>query len=507
VAYVRTVGTASGARAVQIVWSSRRGARRIEHLGSAHDDGELEALRAAGRERIAAGQQALDLDLGADAGSAAGGPLPIVASRAGHLWGALSTAYDVLGFDRAAGSDEVFRALVLARIIEPTSKVDSLRVLEETGVPGPSYATVRRRLPDYAQDAFRGRLAAACAKHAALGPASLVLYDVSTLYFETDAGDGFREPGFSKERRLEPQITIGLLTDAAGFPLMVQAFEGNKAETTTMLPVIKSFVAAHQLEGVTVVADAGMISAGNQDAIEDEGLSFILGSRIPHVPYLVAQWRREHPDTEIPDGHVFVQPWPATDKQKAAGRRDKTVFYVYRADRARRTLRGIDEQVAKAEAAVAGKASVKRNRFLTLTGGNKSVNRTLEATARALAGIKGYTTNLPDPDAEFVIGAYHRLWRIEKSFRMSKHDLRARPIYHHKRDSIDAHLAIVFAALAITHHVEGRTGWSIKRFVRAARRYRTVQIRAGDQLLTAEDPLPDDLRAALGAISSAGGAH
>src|SRR3954452_1232376 len=139
-----------------------------------------------------AGQQALDLDLGADAGSAAGGPLPIVASRAGHLWGALSTGYDVLGFDRAAGSDEVFRALVLARIIEPTSKVDSLRVLEETGVPGPSYATVRRRLPDYAQDAFRGRLAAACAKHAALGPASLVLYDVSTLYFETDAGDGFR---------------------------------------------------------------------------------------------------------------------------------------------------------------------------------------------------------------------------------------------------------------------------------------------------------------------------
>jgi len=63
---------------------------------------------------------------------------------------------------------------------------------------------------------------------------------------------------------------------------------------------------------------------------------------------------------------------------------------------------------------------------------------------------------------------------------MYKHDLRARPIYHHKRDSIDAHLAIVFAALAITHHVEDPTGWSIKRFVRAARRYRTVQIRAGN---------------------------
>ena len=72
-----------------------------------------------------------------------------------------------------------------------------------------------------------------------------MFYDVSTLYFETDAGEGFREPGFSKERRLEPQITIGLLTVAAGFPLMVEAFEGNKAETATMLPVINAFEAVN----------------------------------------------------------------------------------------------------------------------------------------------------------------------------------------------------------------------------------------------------------------------
>ena len=83
---------------------------------------------------------------------------------------------------------------------------------------------------------------------------------------------------------------------------------------------------------------------------------------------------------------------------------------------------------------------------------------------------------------------------------MSKHDLRARPIYHHKRESITAHLAIVFAALAVTHHIETSTGWSIKKFVRTARRYRTVQIRAGSQILTAEDPLPDDLRDTLAQI-------
>jgi transposase len=84
-----------------------------------------------------------------------------------------------------------------------------------------------------------------------------VLYDVSTLYFETNEGDGFREPGYSKERRLDPQITIGMLTDAARLLLMVSAFEGNKAETKTMLPVIEAFMAAHQIPGVTVVADAG----------------------------------------------------------------------------------------------------------------------------------------------------------------------------------------------------------------------------------------------------------
>ena len=93
-----------------------------------------------------------------------------------------------------------------ARIIEATSKLDALRVLDEAGVPAPSYRTVTRRLPLCSKQSWRKSLSVACAAHAALGPASLVLYDVSTVYFENDQGDGFREPGFSKERRLEPQL-------------------------------------------------------------------------------------------------------------------------------------------------------------------------------------------------------------------------------------------------------------------------------------------------------------
>src|SRR5271155_3967732 len=312
-------------------------------LGSAHDEVELAALKAAAAARLAAGQTELDLGLSGGVGP---GTLPITSSQMAHLWDGLCAAYRVLGLESATKGDNVFRDLVLARIIEPTSKIDAERVLTEVGVAPASYATVKRRLRGYAQPGWRQSLAAAFAAHAALGPASLVLFDVSTLYFETDAGDGFREAGFSKERRLEPQITLGLLTDAAGFPLTVQAFEGNKAETATMLPVINAFKATHQLTDVTVVADAGMISEANQIAVAAAGLSFVLGTRIPYLPDVVREWRDKHPGQDIPDGHVFTQPWPATTGEKARGIPDRVIYYQYRHDRARRPLRGIDEQVA-----------------------------------------------------------------------------------------------------------------------------------------------------------------
>jgi hypothetical protein len=162
-----------------------------------------------------------------------------------------------------------------------------------------------------------------------------------------------------------------------------------------------------------------MVSEGNQQQIEAAGLSFILGKRIPEVPWVVAQWKREHPGEDITDGQTFTQRWPAGPN---GGRRDQVIDYQYRHDRARRTLRGIEEQVVKAEKAVAGQGPIKRNRFIQLSAGACTVNRELEAKARDLAGLKGYITNLqacPDGTpvtAEFVIGAYHRLFEIEMVF-------------------------------------------------------------------------------------------
>ena len=290
-------------------------------------------------------------------------------------------------------------------------------------------------------------------------------YDVSTLYFETDEGDGFREPGFSKERRLEPQITIGLLTDQAGFPLMVSAFEGNKAETTTMLPVIQSFMSAHNLPDVTVVADAGMLSEANQKAIEAAGP--------------VVHPRHEDPARSLRRGAVAARaprrgdPGRARVHPAVAGRVDRQAAAT-RSSTTSTAPTGPAGRCAASTSRSARPSRPSRARCRSSATGSspcpaapKSVNRELEEKARALAGLKGYITNLgacPDGTpvtAEFVIGAYHQLFQIEKSFRMSKRDLQARPIYDRTSDSIEAHLTIVFAALAVTRWIEPQTGWSI----------------------------------------------
>ena len=299
-------------------------------------------------------------------------------------------AYQVLGFDAATGGDEVFRDLVLARIIEPTSKLDSLRVLAETGVEPVDYRTVTRRLPVIAKPAVRQALSAACAARAGLGPASLVLYDVSTLYFETDTGDGFREPGFSKERRLEPQITIGLLTDATGFPLAVEAFEGNKAETATMLPVINAFKAAHQLTDVTVVADAGHDLRGQPDRAAGRRVVVHPGRQDPVPARRGARMARQASRRgRSPTGRCLPSRGRPPAARRPAGSPIASSTTSTATTGPGAPCAASTSRSPRPRRAVDGQAPVKRNRFIKLTGATKSVNRELEAKTRGLAGLEG----------------------------------------------------------------------------------------------------------------------
>ncbi len=206
------------------------------------------------------------------------------------LFEVLAEVYAGLGFD--AVGDEVFRDLVIARVVEPTSLLDTARVLTDLGRRPASYSTMKRTLARAVGKTsgakagtrgvgYREQIAALCFAHAvSSGDVSLVLYDTTTLYFEAEYEDDLRKVGYSKERRVDPQVVVGLLVDRAGFPLEVGCFEGNRAETTTIVPIVKAFAGRHQVADMVVVADAGMLSAKNLSELDQEDLRFIVGSKV-----------------------------------------------------------------------------------------------------------------------------------------------------------------------------------------------------------------------------------
>ena len=142
----------------------------------------------------------------------------------------------------------MFRDLVIARIVEPTSKADATRVLTDLGADTVSYRTIQRHLAQDGPGGYRDLIAEKCFAYAGdCGGLSLLLYDVTTLYFEAEYEDDLRKVGYSKERRVDPQIVVGLLVDRTGFPLEIGCFEGNTAETTTIVPIVTSFCERHDL--------------------------------------------------------------------------------------------------------------------------------------------------------------------------------------------------------------------------------------------------------------------
>jgi transposase len=390
-----------------------------------------------------------------------------------------------MGFDQLG--DEVFEALCIARIVEPTSKLDSLRVLADLGVDPIDRNKLYRCLVRAANLDYRKIISQACFEHVHGCGLTLVLYDVTTLYFEIQEEDNYRKPGRSKERRLEPQIIIGLLVDRNGFPLGLHSFEGNKAETKTILPVIEDFQAQHGLTKVTVVADAAMLSASNLAALTEAGFTYIVGSRLHKVPYEIAEYQKTG---EMTDQQIVV-----------SSQEGYRVIYQYRAKRAALDLRNIEKQIAKAKKALSGQIPANRTKFLTIKAKSKQLNQKLIDKARALAGIKGYVTNLDIPDEE-VIAYYHQLFQVEASFRMAKSDLKARPVYHHNREAIEVHLTIVLAALAISRNIEYQTGISIKKFVKIIKPLRSAVVTFNGKDILVEPEVPDVVKSVINRLFS-----
>jgi hypothetical protein len=506
--FVRRVPTASGATAVQIVHKRGRVVVDVEHIGSAHDDAGLELLLHVAHERLHAGQQVLGLELStanpqnpADAVAVSARPV-VEATGSLILWQALANVYDALGF--AVMRDEAFKALVLGRIIEPTSKVDTIRVLGEVGVKSPSRATFQRCLRRIVERDYRETVSHACYTHATRGGGlALVLYDLTTLYFETPREDGLRKVGMSKERRVDPQVTVGLLTDKTGFPLAVHLFEGNKAETKTVVPVLTAFREQHaDAKDIVVVADAGMLSAANLTSLEEAGFSFIVGSKTSKAPYDLATHLERHGNA-FDDGQTIEATRTMGTGKSKRGRR---VVWQWSRKRYRHDIQAINAMVDRAEAVAAGTRAVKKDRFVTLGDADPTVDWNLVKRAQYLAGLKGYVTNVDADtlDGPAVVVAYHDLYQVERSFRMTKTDLAARPVFHRLRDSIEAHLTVVFAALAVSREAQARTGLSINKILKTLRPLRTATVTIGRQQITAEPRIPAEAQTILNDLTQGG---
>lgn len=463
--FIRRVKTKSGATAIQIAYKEYGRIKRILHIGSAHTSEEETLLINLAREKLFANQLILFRP------SSNSPTLTLKSSSSTLLYRVLQEEYNRLGFNIL--KDRFFTLLTVARIVEPVSKLDSLRVLSELGINNIDRNQLYRCLKRVIDKNYRQNISQICFDHAARGGISLILYDVTTLYFEVQKEDDYRRPGLSKERRLEPQIVIGLLVDQLGSPLGITSFEGNTAETKTILPVINDFCHKHKILQITIVADAAMLSAGNLKALEDAGHKYIVGSRLTKIPYDIVDYQSNH--THLTDGQIFETTF-----------KNHRIIYQYKEERARLDRQNTQKQIDKAKRIIEGKRAVTKTKFLTVTAKTKKLNQKLIDKAYALVGIKGYVTNIDIP-AQKVINYYHELFKVEANFRMAKSDFKARPIFHRKRDSIEAHLTIVLAALAIGKSIEMKTQMSIKQIVKILRPVRSGVIVLNDQEYHAQE--------------------
>lgn len=541
--FIRKVRTGSGATAVQLAEYEAPGRQRIvKHLGSARDEAELGVLLAQARRLLEDQDQGV-LDLGIEPSAPVtpmipapaeqqllpvrsrqakpdlgrDGPGRVTGTDSRLLYQLLAGVYTDLGFD--AVGDQVFAQLVIARIVEPTSLQDTGRVLVDLGQRPASYVTRRRTLRRAAAGGYRDVIAEACFTHSVShGDLSLVLYDVTTLYFEAEHEDTLRKVGYSKERRVDPQVVVGLLVDRDGFPLEIGCFEGNKAEKLTIVPIVAQFIERHNLADIVIVGDAGMLSAANLKELDGRNLRFIVGSKSTKAPIDLESHFRWHGDA-FTDGQIIdtltpksghhkrendpnlkAEPVWDPDVHEASWR----AVWAYRHKRAVRDRKTLQAQEDKARAVVAGEKSARKPRFVKTAGDGNVLDEASLARAKRLVGLKGYVTNIPveTMPAGEVITSYHDLWHVEQSFRMAKTDLAARPMFHRVRDSIEAHLTIVFTALAVSREVQARTGLAIGNVIRQLRPLRSATIAINGTVQTFPPVIPTDQQQLLDKIKT-----
>ena len=357
--------------------------------------------------------------------------------------------YDKIGFNKI--EEELFRHLVMSRLAFPLSKLKTIDYLYRYQGITVNKDTVYRFL-DKLNSKLKDKVEQISFEHTKKilrGKISVVFYDMTTLYFEASDEDDLRKTGFSKDgKHSNPQIFLGLLVGLGGYAIGYDIFEGNIYEGHTLIPFLEKISKKFNLEKPIVVADSGLLSKDNIKALEETGYQYILGARIKNE---TKEIKKEILKRKLENG-----------KSGSIKKDEKTrIIISYSGKRAKKDAhnreRGLKRLEKRINSGKLTKSNINNrgyNKYLKLEG-EVSIKIDYEKYKKDSEwdGLKGYITNSKLSNKK-IAENYGNLWHIERAFRMSKTDLRIRPIYHHLRGRIEAHICISFTAYTVYKELE-----------------------------------------------------
>ena len=458
----------SGSTSVRIMQKVHGKRKCVKVIGCSSDDGEIELLIKQGGRWIEDHQTSLPL-FESDEATAYDNVLAGLRQSQLRLVGPeliYGTLFDRIGYSKVTtANNALFRALVVTRLYHPGSKLRTAEYMERFMHKSYSPDTIYRFLDELcvrdrtaeqvreAADESIGvkwqveQVAFDHTKAVIGGQVTVAFYDTSTLYFESQEDD-VRVPGYSKDGKNEnPQVVLGLLVAAGGYPIGYELHKGNQYEGTTLLPIVKKLEKRFSLSRPMIVADAGLLSDKNIEQLEKEGYEYIIGARIRSL---------SKADKEAVLKLGLKDGW-----LKSITIKGKRYVISMSDDRAKKDARDREKGIKRLEKRFASgkitKASVNNrgyNRFLTLQGETTvSIDQDKIADDARLDGLKGYVTNSKIRN-KAIVENYRNLYFIERAFRMNKTDLAIRPIYHRLFNRIEAHVCICFTAYTIMLELE-----------------------------------------------------
>ena len=361
----------------------------------------------------------------------------------------LGKLFNEIGFN--AIEDDLFKHLVIARLVYPVSKLKTIDYLQKYKGITLTANDIYRYLDKLHSTQIK-QIQAISFNHTLQllnNQLSVVFYDVTTIYFEAPDEDDLRKTGFSKDgKHSQPQILLGLLVSENGYPLDYEIFEGNTFEGHTMLPVIKAFTEKYKMQQLVVVADAGLMSTKNINELIDNKYDFIIGARIKNE---TQQLQAQIVAAKLEDGQSIEIKKDTTQRMILSY---STTRATKDAHNRNKGLQRLKKQLASGKLTKQHINNKGYNKYLKLEGEIKiTINESKCKDDAKWDGLKGYITNTTLPK-EAVLNYYKQLWQIEKTFRITKTDLRIRPIYHFTKRRIEAHICIAFIACKLYKELE-----------------------------------------------------